>query len=282
LSTTTKALKDFLAKVQEQGFWKACEIKTYLVRQSHLEPWKIVVLRVELMHQGDITAKELLTNDRIKMLKEVCDTNLLDEFLIEVSSRTNIGEESASLELITGEFQYAFKERQYSFNEFNIDYPCHTLSAGGNRTDWLNKVEDELESLPLPKSPNYNGITDACQKLLNIKYYKAYSPNVLVLAPLFIRIEDHEFSDRQMKITLKCAREIEMDAIVLEIYASGHSGQQNQISYQMTFNPPLDIQQEWLILTNTVQMDYQLCSFELKLYYSSILVEHKYAQLINK
>lgn len=113
---------------------------------------------------------------------------------------------------------------------YGIDYPCRQLTASGVFTSELNKTVRYLKDTPPLEENHYNDFIDAIRSSIGVNHgSEAYVTQLIILAPIFIRIVDIQLTNEELRIDLNCYPEPELDIIKLVIFNRDNESDSNVI-----------------------------------------------------
>jgi len=134
-----------------------------------------------------------------------------------------VGRSNASLEWITSQITFGTYSKSHPHTElFGMVEPTYALTQTGTNpiesADIQRTIQEELQGHAEP----YEYLADAIHAALDLRFWSpAYSPFIVVLAPIPITISDIQFINEQILVHLRCPLETQLDAlriILLELH----------------------------------------------------------------
>jgi hypothetical protein len=231
ISSNKINIEKFKQRIQQHGFWNYFEIKALLFRSGESDTWNIQFLYVRLLE--DVTSVlDGLRTDHLLLMHQVYDISQLNDLLkqINLGDQIRAGQITSSLGLITNKIKYDFYQRSNPFAvSFGVEYPCYALSKSGNTSSQLRAVQMRLTSELQNLNKPFEDIRDAVARSLGLGFWAgAYSPFVIVLAPLLMDIIHVEFDNEKIQVRLDCSPAIQLNGLRMSLY--GRDGQDQQTS----------------------------------------------------
>jgi len=231
ISSNKINIEKFKQRIQQHGFWNYFEIKALLFRSGESDTWNIQFLYVRLLE--DVTSVlDGLRTDHLLLMHQVYDISQLSDLLkqITIGDQIRAGQITSSLGLITNKIKYDFYQRSNPFAvSFGVEYPCYALSKSGNTSSQLRAVQMRLTSELQNLNKPFEDIRDAVARSLGLGFWAgAYSPFVIVLAPLLMDIIHVEFDNEKIQVRLDCSPAIQLNGLRMSLY--GRDGQDQQTS----------------------------------------------------
>lgn len=231
ISSNKINIEKFKQRIQQHGFWNYFEIKALLFRSVKSDTWNIQFLYIRLLE--DVTSVlDGVRTDHLLLIHQVYDISQLNDLLkqITIGDQIRTGQIAGSLELISNKIKYDFYQRSNPFAiSFGIEYPCYALSKSGNTSGQLRAVQMRLTSELENLNRSFEDIRDAVARSLGLGFWAgAYSPFVIVLAPLLMDIIHVEFDDEKIRVRLDCSPAIQLNGLRMSLY--GRDGQDQQTS----------------------------------------------------
>jgi hypothetical protein len=231
ISSNKINIEKFKQRIQQHGFWNYFEIKALLFRSGESDTWNIQFLYVRLLE--DVTSVlDGLRTDHLLLMHQVYDISQLNDLLkqITIGDQIRAGQITSSLGLITNKIKYDFYQRSNPFAvSFGVEYPCYALSKSGNTSSQLRAVQMRLTSELQNLNKPFEDIRDAVARSLGLGFWAgAYSPFVIVLAPLLMDIIHVEFDNEKIQVRLDCSPAIQLNGLRMSLY--GRDGQDQQTS----------------------------------------------------
>ena len=231
ISSNKINIEKFKQRIQQHGFWNYFEIKALLFRSGESDTWNIQFLYVRLLE--DVTSVlDGLRTDHLLLMHQVYDISQLNDLLkqITIGDQIRAGQITSSLGLITNKIKYDFYQRSNPFAvSFGVEYPCYALSKSGNTSSQLRAVQMRLTSELQNLNKPFEDIRDAVARSLGLGFWAgAYSPFVIVLAPLLMDIIHVEFDNEKIQVRLDCSPAIQLNGLRMSLY--GIDGQDQQTS----------------------------------------------------
>jgi hypothetical protein len=210
LQHSDNIVNQFITKVNEIGIWVNYEVKVGLLRGVPSDDWKVGVLHIKLLDYEELSYKILHDHNCLKLIREVRDMSTLSTLLgqIAASELLTFGNEQASLESITTNFKINFKDRQYMTSTYLMDNACYLLEKGSTPTQEskFREIEQALQTKLQRHTRPKEGLNEACKSILKINLGGAYSPHVLVYAPIFLKVHKIDVKKRRIIVYLYCHR----------------------------------------------------------------------------
>jgi hypothetical protein len=214
-------LTDFWTLISEQKWYNSFEIKACLLRYSDTDVWKITLLRIELLaNERNVEGKAPINSNQVKTIDDVFVITSLDMFIQDVMRGDKISfyEEECSLELFKGNFYRRMCTRSSTLERHGIDFPCLEVGMLGDFTPEAENTIRYLDDL-IPRVDHYHDLRDAVKRRLGIDHgTQAYGLQFIILAPIFIRIEQIQLTNRELTAVLNCYPEAELDLVKLVIF----------------------------------------------------------------
>jgi len=231
ISSNKINIEKFKQRIQQHDLWNYFEIKALLFRSGESDTWNIQFLYVRLLE--DVTSVlDGLRTDHLLLMHQVYDISQLNDLLkqITIGDQIRAGQITSSLGLITNKIKYDFYQRSNPFAvSFGVEYPCYALSKSGNTSSQLRAVQMRLTSELQNLNKPFEDIRDAVARSLGLGFWAgAYSPFVIVLAPLLMDIIHIEFDNEKIQVRLDCSPAIQLNGLRMSLY--GRDGQDQQTS----------------------------------------------------
>jgi hypothetical protein len=221
LSNNKISIEKFKQRIQIHSFWNYFEIKALLFRPAERNLWNVQFIYLRLLEEAPNILDGVRT-DHLLMLHQLYDISQLNDFLRQISTgdRIKIGQITASLELINNKIKYDFYQRSHQFSiSFGIDYPCYALSKSGANSNNLKAVQVRLTSELRNLSRPFEDIRDAVARALGLGFLAgAYSPFVVVLAPMLMDVTYMELDEEKIHVRLDCSPAIKLDGLRMSLY----------------------------------------------------------------
>jgi hypothetical protein len=229
ISSNKINVEKFRQRIQQHGFWNYFETKALLFRSGESDNWNIQFLYVRLLE--DVTnVLDGVRTDHLLLMHQVYDISQLNDLLKQMATGDQIRTSQliGSLGLITSKIKFDFYQRSNPFAvSFGVEYPCYALSKSGNTSNQLRAVQmrltSELQNLNRP----FEDIRDAVARSLGLGFWAgAYSPFVIVVAPLLMDVTNIEFADDRIQVRLDCSPAIQLNGLRMSLYGRDGQGQQ--------------------------------------------------------
>lgn len=202
-------IDELKTRINELKIWKYIEIKTCLIRLEPTDKWKVGLIRIQLLNYGHSEIEILLDHDNIKLIREVRRVSFLNDVLDKLfnSCEIEIAGELASLEYFTDQISFDFKDRTGMTNNYYVDSACYflTRTPSSNLIGFADIQRKLRFKLPKHTKP-YEDLLQVCSLLLGIKFGGAYYPQILVFAPIFIKIDRFRLEDDNLVVYLYCSK----------------------------------------------------------------------------
>ena len=230
-------IEKFKQRIQQHKFWNYFEIKTLLFRSVESDIWKVQFLYVRLMEDATSVLDGVKT-DHLMLVHQLFDIGQLNDLLAQITSgdEIRIGRITGSLGLITNKIKYDFYQRSHPFAvSFGVEYPCYALSKSGNTSTQLRAVQVRLTSELQDLNRPFEDLRDAVARSLGLGFWAgAYSPFVVVLAPLLMDIMNIEFGDGKIQVRLDCSPAVRLDGLRMSLYGRDSQDQQTSLHETIT------------------------------------------------
>jgi hypothetical protein len=265
-------IKQFWSKIQGRNTWKYFEIKACFIKYHESDDWKITFLRIELLKERIDFHLVDFRGHRLRLIRSIKEIALLNDLFEEMSSKNtlSIGSETGSLELFGGKFLYGIVRRSQASEDYEMDYPCHELSAAGIYPTELMNIQRYLEIVLPLDNPPYHDLRHACKKELNIEHgTPAFGTSFAILAPIYIRVHNIEFNDKEIRLDIDNEMESENYNLKLVLFGLDDSSQPNDFVYSLD----LDESTEKRIYSKKIEYEQKFASLSYKLYHNRELIE---------
>jgi hypothetical protein len=221
LSNNKISIEKFKQRIQLHSFWNYFEIKALLFKPAERDGWNVQFIYVRLVEEAPNMLDGVRT-DHLLMLHQLCDISQLNDLLRQISmgDKIKIGQITASLELVRNKIKYDFYQRSHQFSiSFGVDYPCYALSKSGANSNNLKAVQVRLTSELRNLSKPFEDIRDAVARTLGLGFLAgAYSPFVVVLAPMLMDVTHMELNEEKIHVRLDCSPVIKLDGLRMSLY----------------------------------------------------------------
>jgi hypothetical protein len=279
ISSNKINIEKFKQRIQQHGFWNYFEIKALLFRSGESDTWNIQFLYVRLLE--DVTSVlDGLKTDHLLLMHQVYDISQLNDLLkqITIGDQIRAGQITGSLGLITNKIKYDFYQRSNPFAvSFGVEYPCYALSKSGNTSSQLRAVQMRLTSELQNLNKPFEDIRDAVARSLGLGFWAgAYSPFVIVLAPLLTDIIHVEFDNEKIQVRLDCSPAIQLNGLRMSLY--GRDGQDQQTSPHETITDFERDGDSTIVYSNYYlkEEDKSAASVKLVIYYREHPINERY------
>ena len=171
----------FKTEIEKHRLWKYVEIKAFLFRTLDDGEWKIQFLYILLQKDKPDSIQALNTN-HLRLLHRVHEIHELDTLLNQITEekRINLGDISASLDLIPSNIKYFHKPN----NTFGIVDDSYYLLKSGDSSEQLRKVE----TLLISEVEGHDNLKDLIRNSLQLDFWDGYyGPFLGVFAPIPLR-----------------------------------------------------------------------------------------------
>jgi hypothetical protein len=215
-------IQHFLNLINKEKFWKYFEVRACALKDKEKG------LFFAYVKLNKINGKnKIFVSDNHKLYIENFKIDEFENFLIRLSENSiTLNEEQLSFHLRIN-FFYDFKERRYSKEHFNINYPCHRLFAEINKFPEFDKIiNDPL----ITNGYYYKNLGSACKEFLGIKFGGGYYPHIQILAPIFIRIEESTSLGEFVRIKISADERISIKDLELILYGERNNGTQTKFN----------------------------------------------------
>lgn len=218
-------VEKFKVKLGQARFWKYFEVKSCSKRYYENDTWKVLFLYLKLSHDQPSSVQHGMETTRLKLTHQVRNIDELVDVLHQIFEERalEVGRSNASLEWITGQITFDTYSKSHPHTElFGMVEPTHALTQTGTNpiesADIQRTFQEELQGHAQP----YEYLADAVHAALDLHFWSpAYSPFIVVLAPIPITISDIQFTNEQILVHLRCPLETHLDAlriILLELH----------------------------------------------------------------
>jgi hypothetical protein len=162
--------------------------------------------------------------------------NVLNDILGELfcNREAEIAGERASLEYFTDQVSFDFKDRTGMANNYYVDSACYFLTrTPSNNLSGLSDIQQRLR-LRLPKHTKpYEDLYQVCNLLLGVNFGGAYYPQILVFAPIFVKINRFHSENDNLIVYLYCSRRIRLEEFSVSAFGK-------DINDKLTFSENLN------------------------------------------
>ncbi len=237
ISSNKINIEKFKQRIQQHNLWNYFEIKSMLFRAVESDKWNVQFLYVRLLEEATNVLEGIKT-DHMLLVHQSYDIGLLNDFLKQITRGDDIriGQIIGSLGLITNKIKYDFYQRSHPFSvSFGVEYPCYALSKSGNTSSQLRAVQVRLTSELQNLSRPFEDIRDAVARSLGLGFWAgAYSPFIVVLAPLLMDIVHVKFDNEKIEVRLDCSPSIQIDGLRMSLYGRDSKEQQTSLHETIT------------------------------------------------
>jgi hypothetical protein len=259
---------EFKKRINELKIWEYIEIKTCLIRLEPTDKWKVGLIRIQLLNYGRSEKKILLDHDNIKLIREIKKVNILNDILdrLLTNQEIEIVSETASLEYFTEQISFDFKDRTGMTNNYYVDSACYFLTRSpSNNLIGLSDIQHKLR-LKLPRHTKpYEDLNQVCSLLLGVNFGGAYYPQILVFAPIFIKIDRFRLMDDNLIVYLYCSRRIRLEEFSVSAFGKDMNG---GLTFSERFINFRRLNDESEIASSSLQITAKnTASIKLELYY---------------
>ena len=201
LSNNKINIEKFKQRIQQHSFWNYFEIKALLFRPVERDTWNAQFIYIRLLEDASNVLDGVRT-DHLLLIHQLCDITQLNDLLRQITTgdKIRIGQITASLELIGNKMKYDFYQRSHQFGiSFGVEYPCYALSKSGTTSSQLKAVQMRLTSELRNLNRPFEDIRDAVARALGLGFLAgAYSPFVVILAPLLMDVIHIELNEKKI------------------------------------------------------------------------------------
>ncbi|MGC1927363.1 MAG: hypothetical protein WA667_00180 [Candidatus Nitrosopolaris sp.] len=223
------ATDDFRKRINELKIWESVEIKTCLIRLEPKDQWKVGVIRVQLLNSGKRETKILLDHENIRLIREIKKNSMLSAFLEELlkGDQIEILKEKASLEYFTKQISFDFKDRRGMANNYYVDNACYYLKRTpcGSPTG-LSDIENRLQLKLLKHVRPYESLSQVCSLLLGVNFGGNYHPQILVFAPILVKINRFRVKGDNLIADLYCSKKIKVKEFSVSVIGKNSKDEQ--------------------------------------------------------
>jgi hypothetical protein len=181
---------------------------------------------------------EGIKTDHLLLLHHLCDISQLDDLLRQITTgdKIKLGQITASFDLIKNKIKFEFYQRSHPFAiSFGVDYPCYALSKFGTNSDQLKAVQVRLTSELRNLNRPFEDIRDAVARALGLGFLTgAYSPFIVVLAPMLMDVTHIEMDEDKIHVRLDCSPAIKLDGLRMSLYGRDSQDKQTGLHESIT------------------------------------------------
>ena len=237
LSNNKISIEKFKQRIQLHGFWNYFEIKALLFKPAEQDVWNVQFMYVRLLEEASNVLEGIKT-DHLLLLHHLCDISQLNDLLRQITTgdTIKIGQITASFELIKNKIKFEFYQRSHPFAiSFGVDYPCYALSKSGPNSDQLKAVQVRLTSELRNLNRPFEDIRDAVARALGVGFMAgAYSPFIVVLAPMLMDVTHLEMDEEKIHVRLDCSPAIKLDGLRMSLYGRDSQDKQTGLHESIT------------------------------------------------
>lgn len=216
LVTNRINVEKFKIKIGLTSFWKYFEVKSCCKRYYENDTWKVLFLYLKLFHDKPKVQHGMETTC-LKLIHKVRNIDELVDVLHQIfEERTvEINRSNASLEWITNRIKFGTYYKSHPHTElFGTVEPTYALTQTGTNPIESADIEHTFEEELRGNAEPYEYLADAIHAALDLPFWTpAYSPFIVILAPIPITISDINFTNERISIHLLCPLETQLIAL---------------------------------------------------------------------
>jgi hypothetical protein len=228
-------------KMKHPRFWKYFEVKSCSKRYFENDTWKVLFLYLKLLRDQPARVQQGMETTHLKLTHEVKNIDELVDALHQISEEKTVGldRSNASLEWISSQIIFGTYTKSHPHTElFGMVDPAYALDQTGATPPELAGTERSIQEELQAHSEPYEYLAEAVHVVLGLPFWgPAYSPFIVVLAPIPIRISNVQFVNEQIIVHLLCPLETQLHALRIillglheEITQFTRQGDSNMIS----------------------------------------------------
>jgi hypothetical protein len=127
--------------------------------------------------------------------------------------------ERCSTELIRDNFISDMITRPSALELYGIDYPCRRLMSQGVFPKEMDRTLKSLNDIMPQLDGHYRDLRHACNSILGVEHgTNAFGVQLIILAPIFVRILNSVSQNDCLKIDLECFPEWLLDNMSIVVY----------------------------------------------------------------
>lgn len=219
-------LEKFRKKLGQLTFWRYFEVKLCCKRYYENDTWKVLFLYLRLLHTKPSMIQHGMETTHLKLVYQIGNIDELTGILHRLFEERTVemNRSNASLEWITSSiiFDTYYKSHPHT-GLFGMIEPAYALTQTGTNPTESADVERTLQEELQGHAEPYEYLADAIHSVLDLQFWSpGYSPFIVALAPIPIKISDVQFTKEQILVQILCANEIQLDAlriILLEFHS---------------------------------------------------------------
>ena len=268
-------IERFTSKINQLSLWGYFEIKLLAFRRFDNSEWKARFLFIKLMEIDGSGILIHLETSHFKLVNEIRSISELDSLLSEIvdNKNTTIIDGKVSMELITGKMKYeGIYQRTWSFpKDYGLNTSCFALIQVGT----LSEEYSEVKRLFSNELIEYSNLGQAVRNVLGLDFWtESYSPSIVFLAPIHIKVINIQYNRQSISIQLDCSLNIAIDKLNVIVYKIDLQG--NQIGKGEILKGFKRVEKSRnLVLNHPILLENHVTSLRLKIrYLQEELEEH--------